>query len=291
LRNAITTFKNPEKLIAELFRLHSKSIKCIILNGCYSEVQAREIVQHIDFVIGINQDLEHTNVISFLNEFYYHLGSGRTIRDSYDAGYNLLQRQGLEDINLLPTLLEKYHEIKRRELEKCDKKIEKNPTNVELWKKRASLLELLGCAEEANEAYEKASSLAPDDYKIRAEQGDALERSGKHEKAANVYDKALELEPEDYKVWWKKGKALVKVKKYDEARESYDIAVALAVKLAQPSPDRYIICREYAYLLEKLGEHQKSIAMYKKSLGFEPKYRVSSYVKRQVYKKMYSGKS
>ncbi|HEY9670118.1 MAG TPA: tetratricopeptide repeat protein [Waterburya sp.] len=290
----ITTFKNPEKLISELFRLHSNSIKCIILNGCYSDVQARELVQHIEFVIGINQDLEDIKVIKFLNEFYFYLGSGRTIRDSYDAGCICLRRTGLEDINLLPTLLDKYNERKRRELEEelgvCDKEIEKNPNNVELWKKRGSLLKELGHAEEANEAYERASSLAPNDYKIRAEQGDALEQLEKYEEAVNAYDKALDLEQEDYKVWWKKGQALVEGEKYDEAMEPYNKAVALAVKLEQPSPDRYIICREYASLLEKLWEYPKSIAMYKKSLEFEPRYRASSYLKRSVYKKMYFGR-
>ncbi len=282
------------KLIAEVFKLNSKSIKCIILNGCYSEEQAREIVQHIDFVIGISRDIEDDRVIKFLSEFYYQLGSERTIIDSYDISCNYLRRTGLEDINLLPTLLDKYKERKRRELEEklgvCDKEIEKNPNNVELWKKRGSLLKELGRAEEANEAYEQASSLAPNDYKIRAEQGDALEQLEKYEEAVNAYDKALELEQEDYKVWWKKGQALVEGEKYDEAVEPYNKAVALAVKLEQPSPDRYIICREYASLLKKLGEYPRSIVMYKKSLGFEPRYRASSYEKRQVYKKMYSGR-
>ncbi len=115
-----------------------------------------------------------------------------------------------------------------------------------------------------------------------------LEQLEKYEEAVNAYDKALELEQEDYKVWWKKGQALVGEKKYSEAVESYDKALALAVKLEQPSPDRYIICREYASLLEKLTKYQKSIVMCKKSLGFEPRYRASSYLKRQVYKKMYS---
>lgn len=284
----ITTFKTPEKLIADLFKFHAKSVQCIILNGCYSDVQAREIVQHIDFVIGIGQELEDIKVINFLVEFYYQLGSKKTIIEAYDISYNYLQRQGIEDVNL-PILLSKFHEIKLQKLEKCDKKIEKALNNIELWSEKGTLLKDLGRAEEAKEAYEKASSLAPNDYEIRTEQGDALKQLEKYEEAVNAYDKALELQPEDYKVWWKKGQALVEGEKYSEAVESYDKAVVLAVKLDPPSPDRYIICREYASLLERLGEYQKSIFMYKKSLGFEPKYRTSSYLKKQVYKKMYSG--
>lgn len=282
--------ENSEKLIARTFKPHKESIKCLILNGCYSNAQAIEIVHYIDFVIGISQDLEDIKVIKFLKEFYFYLGSGRNITDSYDAGYLSIQKTGLEDIKLLPTLLDKYKEEKRRDLENqlrdCDKEIEKNQNDIKLWKNRGSLLTDLGRAEEANEAFEKASSLAPNDYKIRAEQGDALEQLEKYEEAVNAYDKALELETEDYKVWWKKGQVLVEEKKYDKAVQPYDKAVTLE----PPSPDSYIICREYASLLEKLGKYQKSIVMYKKSLGFEPRYRASSYEKRQVYKKMYSGR-
>jgi tetratricopeptide (TPR) repeat protein len=257
-------------------------------------VQAREVVQHIEFVIGISRELEDVKVIEFLSEFYYQIGSERTIRDSYDISCNYLQRRGLDDVNLLPTLLDKYTERKRRELEEkllaCEREIEEDQDNVELWRRKGSLLKDLWRAEEADEAYEKASSLAPNNYKIRAEQGDALEQLEKYEKAVNAYDKALELEQKDYKVWWKKGQTLSEVEKYDEAVESYEIAVALVIKLEQSSPDRYIICREYASLLDKLEAYQKSIVKYKKSLEFEPRYRAASYEKKQVYKKMYSGR-
>jgi tetratricopeptide (TPR) repeat protein len=285
------TSEKSEKLIANLFQDHVESIQCIILNGCYSDVQAREIVQHIEFVIGISQDLEESKVIKFLDDFYFYIGSERTIEDSYQRSYSRLNGTGIQK-NLMPILLDKSKEKQRRAWESdlldCEQKIEKNPDNPKLWLTKARLLTKLGYFKQAHEAYKKASSLAPNDPKIRIEQADALQQSGNHKKAVNVYDEALELEPEDYKIWWKKGQAHVKAEEYKEAAESYERAIDLAVKHEPSSPDRYMICREYASLLEKRGEYQKSIAMYKKSLGFESKYRASSYLKRQVYKKMYS---
>ena len=278
------------KLIADFYNLYSKTIDCIILNGCYSEEQAREIAQHIEFVIGVNRNLKHTKVIEFLNEFFYHLNLEDSIQIAYRISRNCLERLDSEAPDLLPVLLKKYDVIKQKNLEEelndLNKKIENDENSVELWKKKASLLKELGRAEEANEAYEKAASLDPNNYKIRTAQGDALEKFGKHEKAVKVYSLALELEKEDYKVWWKKGQALVEVEKYDEAIESY----SAALELEPPSPDSYIICREYACLLAELEQHQESIALYKKSLSFEPNYRVSSFEKKQLYKKMYSRK-
>ncbi len=287
-KNTLTDLRKIE-LIAELFQLHSKGIECIILNRCYSAEQAREIVQHIEFVIGISQSLEDAKATEFLSEFYYHLGSEHPIRNAYKLSCNRLEGK-LQDICLLPILLNRDDERNRRSLEEklssCNKGIEKNQSDVELWQKKANLLRELGRSEEADEAYERASLLAPNNYKIRTEQGDALEQIGKYEKAVNVYDKALELEKEDYKVWWKKGQALVEAEKYDEAAESYDKAVALS----PPSPDNYVIRREYGDILEKLEQYQKSVILYKESLIREPRYRASSYEKRQVYKKMYSGR-
>ncbi|WP_088893320.1 CHAT domain-containing tetratricopeptide repeat protein [Leptolyngbya ohadii] len=275
------------KSIVDFFRLHSERIDCVILNGCYSEEQARGIVQHIEFVIGISRELEHEKVIRFLSEFYYQLSLENTIQSSYSLGYNLLERVDSENTQLLPTLLRRDDERKRKRLEEelidCNKKIEHDQDNVELWRKKASLLKELDRSEEAAQAYERASSLDPNNYKIRVEQGDALERFGKHEKAVNAYDKALELEQEDYKVWWKKGQALAEARQYSEAAKSYDKAVTLK----PPSPDNYMICREYGCILKKLEQYQNSVNSYKKSLSFEPRYRASSYEKRQVYKKKY----
>ncbi|MBD3883911.1 CHAT domain-containing protein [Phormidium tenue FACHB-886] len=275
------------KPIADFFQLYSQRIDCVILNGCYSEEQARSIVQNIEFVIGINRNLEHEKVVKFFSEFYYQLGLENTIQSSYSLAYNLLERIDSENTQLLPTLLRRDDERKRRKLEEelidCNEKIKHDQDNVELWRKKASLLKGLERSEEAAQAYERASLLDPSNYKIRVEQGDALEQFGKHEKAVNAYDEALKLEQEDYKVWWKKGQALAEARQYSEAAKSYDKAVVLK----PPSPDNYIICREYGFILKKLEQYQNSVNSYKKSLSFEPRYRASNYEKRQVYKKKY----
>lgn len=277
---------NSEKLIAQVLNRHAVRTECVILSGCYAEMQAREIAQHIKFVIGITQDLGDKQILTFLNEFYFFLGSGETIKYSYDAGYNLLQRQHIDEA-LLPILLSRDSEAKRRKLEErlsfCNEKIEENRNSVELWTEKAGLLRELERFEEADEAYERASSLDPANSEIRTEQGDTLEQIGEHEKAVAAYDKALQLK-EDYKIWWKRGQALVEAGQYGEAIESYK----KAVDLNPPLPDFYVICREYGSLLESLGQHQNSIRLYKLSLCSEPKYRAAAYQKRQAYKKLYS---
>jgi tetratricopeptide (TPR) repeat protein len=280
---------NPEKAMAKLFKLYNKSVKCIVLNGCFLEKQAIEIVQNIEFVIGIAHETEYATANDFLDEFYFQIGSERTIRDAYQLSCSLLERTATfrTSTSFSTILLSREDEIKRQDLEEklsiCDRAIENNQNDIETWKRKASLLRELGRYEEANEVYERASSIAPDDYKIRAEQGDALEQVGKHEKAVIAYEKALELEEKDYKIWWKKGKALANATKYSEANIPYRNALILK----PPSPDNYVISREYGFILMKIEAYSDSISMYRESLDLEPKYRASSYEKRQAYRKRY----
>lgn len=281
--------KEKNELIAEFFGLHERETTCLLLSGCSSEEQVREIAQNIDFVIAITKNIEEIHAINFINEFYYQLTSGREIRDSYNLGRNLLEREG-SGKSTLPQFFTKKDEIRRRDLERklnsCIKEIEKNQENITSWEKKASLLTDLGRIDEANEAYEKASLLDPQNYNIRVQQGDTLELFGDHEKANFAYDKALDLEEKDYKIWWKKAKTLIEIGKDQEAGECYKKSLSLL----PPSPYDYVICSEYGAILEKLGLLYEGVLLYGTSLCLQPKYRAANYYKKQVYKKIYSQK-
>jgi hypothetical protein len=41
--------------LANLFGLFAGQIECVLLNACYSKVQAEAIYRHVDCVIGMNQ--------------------------------------------------------------------------------------------------------------------------------------------------------------------------------------------------------------------------------------------
>jgi len=60
--------------LSNLFRLFSSSIECVLLNACYSEGQAGAIVNHINYVIGMNQEIRDDAAIAFSKGFYRALG-------------------------------------------------------------------------------------------------------------------------------------------------------------------------------------------------------------------------
>lgn len=75
-----------DKALGFLFSNFANSIRCVILNACYSEKQAKAIAQHIPFVIGMNKDVKDNASLAFSVGFYQALADGSDIEGSYNMG-------------------------------------------------------------------------------------------------------------------------------------------------------------------------------------------------------------
>lgn len=96
--------------LASLFELFADRLICVVLNGCYSKVQAEAIVQYIPHVIGMSQAISDTSAIEFSVGFYDALGAGRSVEFAYKLGCSAIQMSGLSE-NLIPVLLNKQSPI------------------------------------------------------------------------------------------------------------------------------------------------------------------------------------
>ncbi len=76
--------------LANLFGLFEGKIKCVLLNACYSELQAEAIHQHVNYVMGMNQAIGDRAAIAFAVGFYDALGAGRSIEDAYQFACNAI---------------------------------------------------------------------------------------------------------------------------------------------------------------------------------------------------------
>lgn len=61
-------------------------VECVVLNACYSELQAEAIVQHVDYVIGMQQAIRDDAARAFSEGFYQGLGYGRSVESAYQMG-------------------------------------------------------------------------------------------------------------------------------------------------------------------------------------------------------------
>ena len=98
-----------EAALAALFELFADQITCVVLNGCYSEVQAKAIAQHIPYVIGMSQTISAEAAIAFSVGFYDALGADRPIEFAYKLGCTAIQLEGMAE-HLTPVLLKQSSE-------------------------------------------------------------------------------------------------------------------------------------------------------------------------------------
>jgi hypothetical protein len=92
--------------LAGLFELFADRVECVVLNACYSEVQAEAIAQHIPYVIGMNKAIGDRAAIEFAISFYDALGAGESIEFAYKLGCNAIRMAGIEEY-LTPVLKKK----------------------------------------------------------------------------------------------------------------------------------------------------------------------------------------
>lgn len=85
------------KALAGLFKLVQKNVDCVLLNACYSEVQAEAIHKYIDYVIGMNDAIGDRTAIEFAVGFYDGLGADRSYEDAFEFGLSAIALEGIDE--------------------------------------------------------------------------------------------------------------------------------------------------------------------------------------------------
>ena len=90
--------------LASLFKLFQDSIKCVVLNSCYSQRQAKAIKQYVPYVIAMKTGVSDQASILFSSGFYKAIGAGRDIPFAFELGKTAIQLEGIPGDNI-PILL------------------------------------------------------------------------------------------------------------------------------------------------------------------------------------------
>jgi hypothetical protein len=72
--------------LSALFREFSSTVKLVVLNACYSDVQANTIREHIDFVIGFRKEIRDDITTAFFDGFYKALAAGTPVNKAFQQG-------------------------------------------------------------------------------------------------------------------------------------------------------------------------------------------------------------
>lgn len=90
--------------IGQLFSILNDNVHCVVLNACYSELQAKAIAQQVDCVIGMSTSIGDAAAISFAASFYQALGYGKDVKTAFDLGCLQIDLENLGEQNT-PRLL------------------------------------------------------------------------------------------------------------------------------------------------------------------------------------------
>ena len=110
--------------LSHFFELLKEQVECVLLNACYSEIQAQAIHQHIDCVIGMAQPIQDNAAILFSKGFYDAIFVGRNYADAFRFGCNNIDLNNIPESNI-PTI-----KIRHREPEPEDQNTERASTRL-----------------------------------------------------------------------------------------------------------------------------------------------------------------
>lgn len=86
--------------LGALFKLYADGLRCVLLNACYSAVQAKAIAQYVPYVIGMSDQIGDRAAIEFAVAFYDALGAGRDVAFAYQNACVAIRMAGIPEADI-----------------------------------------------------------------------------------------------------------------------------------------------------------------------------------------------
>jgi len=102
--------------LVELFALYNTHLRLVLLNACFTKIQARLLSEVIDYAVGTGKGIGDKAGVAFAGAFYRSLGFGNSIRNAFDSakaelgltrmprtqGFELFMRQSINELEPFP---------------------------------------------------------------------------------------------------------------------------------------------------------------------------------------------
>ena len=172
--------------------------------------------------------------------------------------------------------------------EYCVQALRLNPSLPEAWLQYGSILEKLGCYQEAIAANSTAQQLYTSSYRTFTppalepsmlvaeaialkqntpdywiQQGHASGDLGQYEAALACFDRAIEIRPDHGEAWFGRSNALTALSRYDDAILSYR-------KAAEHDSQNFQVWNNFGYVWHQVGNYEQAIAHYDQALFHSP---------------------
>ena len=92
----VTEAVSPASL-SRVFAPMKGTVRCVVLNACYSKTQALAIAEHVDCVVGMSRAIADSAAINFSAAFYQALAYGETVDHAFQLACSEIDRASLAD--------------------------------------------------------------------------------------------------------------------------------------------------------------------------------------------------
>ena len=75
-------------VLADHLKIIGKSLKCLVLNACFSDRLAINLAPHVEVMVGCNAQIDDAAAITFASAFYAAMASGESYTDCYAIAVN-----------------------------------------------------------------------------------------------------------------------------------------------------------------------------------------------------------
>jgi len=86
--------------LGSFFEDFNDKLKCVVLNACYSEIQAKEIQKYIPYVIGMKEEIPDESAIEFSEAFYDAIGAMKKVPKAFQIGIKAIGLTDGEDAKI-----------------------------------------------------------------------------------------------------------------------------------------------------------------------------------------------
>jgi hypothetical protein len=80
-----------KKALTSLFEILNDNIKVVVLNACFSKLQAKALHGVIDYTVGMSKEVGDEQSIRFAGAFYQGLAFGRTVETAFKLAKNEIE--------------------------------------------------------------------------------------------------------------------------------------------------------------------------------------------------------
>lgn len=86
-----------KEAMAQTIMTLSDKVRLIFFNACFSAIQAKHIVEHVDAAIGMNTSIGDDAALVFASQFYSSIGFGKNLKSAFNQAKAALMLEGIPE--------------------------------------------------------------------------------------------------------------------------------------------------------------------------------------------------